>query len=447
MVKSCNLWIASLALSLILNGACSDFLDISPNRSIRVARTISDYQALLDHENVMNLYGSEIDIISSDDVYLTPDRFNARTEHEREYYVWQSNGKLEVVPNAWSRIYSSIFHANTAIDGLNNLPRTEANKSDWDLCMGGALFFRGKHHLKAANLWGTAFIPASADTDLGIPLKHTPDIYEPTIRYTMKETMGQIREDLELAASLLPESVSAKTRPSKAAAFGYLVRVAMMMNDYPTAIRFADSCLSYQRELLNYNLIDWENATPFLRFNEEVIIHFSCEKPLHNHYLINPDLYATYNQKDLRKKLFFEKISEDEVMFIGGYDHLRVAFPFTGLTTAEIWLSRAEALALEGQTERSISDLAHVLQHRYEESPFDEIENEELVGLIRSERRKELVFRGTRWFDMKRLNGSGDGKDIERVIDEETFSLPTGSRRYALPIPEQIIQVSGIAQN
>lgn len=430
--------------------ACSGYLDAIPDKSIQSPKTIADYQALLDHDAVMNRYTPDIGIISSDELYLTDANYNARMEYERSYYRWGHDATLEAVPNSWSRTYSAIFYANTAIDGLQDIPVTVQNKTDWETCMGSALFFRGKYHLQAATLWAKAYDGSTETNALGIPLRYTPDIYEATVRSSIADTYRQILADLTSAAALLPETVPVKTRPSKSAAFGYLARVGLAMGDYEMAAAYADSCLSLQSDLIDYNTLLLSGANPFAQFNEEVIIHFACEKPLHNTFMVNPSLYAEYAAADLRRPFFFQEINENEIRFVGAYDNLRAAYPFTGLTTAEMWLTRAEGYALMGDNARAVEDLNQLMKNRYGNGTFAEFfsdDNKLIISRIRDERRKELIFRDMRWFDLKRLNRDGENIVLERMVNGDALELPPNSNKYALPIPAQIIDASGISQN
>ena len=71
----------------------------------------------------------------------------------------------------------------------------------------------------------------------------------------------------------------------------------------------------------------------------------------------------------------------------------------------------------------------------------------ELVTIILQHRRKELLMRGLRWMDIKRLNEDGADIILQRMVDNQVHSLPPNYKRYALPIPADIILHAGIKQN
>jgi CubicO group peptidase (beta-lactamase class C family) len=71
----------------------------------------------------------------------------------------------------------------------------------------------------------------------------------------------------------------------------------------------------------------------------------------------------------------------------------------------------------------------------------------EALSLVLNERRKELVMRGLRWMDLKRLNAEGRNIMVSRTINGQVVSLNPNDNRYAFPIPEDVIQLTGMPQN
>jgi hypothetical protein len=69
------------------------------------------------------------------------------------------------------------------------------------------------------------------------------------------------------------------------------------------------------------------------------------------------------------------------------------------------------------------------------------------LAVILQERRKELLMRGLRWMDIKRLNEEGAGIIVTRKINGQVINLSPKDPRFALPIPEDVIALSGMKQN
>jgi len=64
------------------------------------------------------------------------------------------------------------------------------------------------------------------------------------------------------------------------------------------------------------------------------------------------------------------------------------------------------------------------------------------------ERRKELVLRNVRWFDLRRLNKDPRlAKTLLRKLNGQVYQLPPNDPRYTQYIPQSVIDLSGIEQN
>jgi hypothetical protein len=94
--------------------------------------------------------------------------------------------------------------------------------------------------------------------------------------------------------------------------------------------------------------------------------------------------------------------------------------------------------------------LNQLLEKRYQSGTFVPIvyQNPQmLLDTILAERQKELIFRGERWADIKRLNLEGRNILLRRFVNNEWIQLEPNSPRYAAPIPEKVIDLSGMQQN
>jgi hypothetical protein len=70
------------------------------------------------------------------------------------------------------------------------------------------------------------------------------------------------------------------------------------------------------------------------------------------------------------------------------------------------------------------------------------------LKIILEERRKELVTRGLRWSDLRRLNMDPRFQvTLERTYNGEIYQLLPDDKRYTFPIPQDEIDRSGLEQN
>jgi hypothetical protein len=99
-----------------------------------------------------------------------------------------------------------------------------------------------------------------------------------------------------------------------------------------------------------------------------------------------------------------------------------------------------------------MNDLNNLLSFRYLTGTFVPLTAsgpEQALDLVLTERRKELVFRGSlRWTDLRRFNKDLNLQvTVTHIINGTTYTLPPNDPRYAMPIPDQEVQLTGIPQN
>src|SRR5690606_30449669 len=124
--------------------------------------------------------------------------------------------------------------------------------------------------------------------------------------------------------------------------------------------------------------------------------------------LIDTSLIEEYHEDDKRRTVFFAQNTEGKWMK-QRFNNL-VNLCFAGLDADEQILIRAECYARNGQVRLALDDLNYLLVNRFIENgyaPYESTDKEEALHWILTERRKELVFRGLRWSDLKRLNRDG----------------------------------------
>ncbi|NCU05384.1 MAG: RagB/SusD family nutrient uptake outer membrane protein [Chitinophagaceae bacterium] len=79
--------------------------------------------------------------------------------------------------------------------------------------------------------------------------------------------------------------------------------------------------------------------------------------------------------------------------------------------------------------------------------PYTFVSKQEALQIILTERRKQLLMRCLRWMDIKRLNKEGHNISLRRIINSQEYVLEPNSPKFALPIPDDIITMTGMQQN
>jgi hypothetical protein len=441
-----------LILSTALTSCKKDFLDVKPDKTLVVPHTLPDLQALLDNTDYMNLITPYLGEVGSDDFYLLYSSWNVLAAIDaKNAYIWAKDiyGANPTVPD-WENRYRQVFYANVVLEQLEKLSDSEKASPDFAREKGSALFYRAFAFYQLAQIFCKPY-SSTAGTDLGIPIRLKSDINIKSTRATVEQTYQQILTDLKAAVHLLPVTPSIKTRPSQPAAYALAAKTLLLMQNYGAAKSYADSCLALPVKLLNYNSLNASSSFPFVRFNDEVIFHSrigSVGAFAASRLIIDSTLYRSYSATDLRKTMFF-RLNGVNQTFKGSYDGS--ATFFTGIATDEIYLLRAECLARTGGVSLAMDDLNELLKTKYQQTGFTHLtasDAQQAIRLILTERRKELVFRGIRWQDLRRLNLDPNfAVKVTRNLNGQVYTLLPNDSRYVLPIPDNVIQISGIQQN
>ncbi len=445
-----------LFLSSILISCDKEYLEKINDKSLLVPSTMADFQALLDdNRNVMNL-SPWIGEISSDNFYASDAGYLAwNTELERSAYTWSTNPNSTGNVSDWNNAYRQIFYTNIVLDGLPGL-KGRATETELRHLHGSALFYRGYALYNLSQVFAAPYDAATSDNEPGIPIRLSADVNLRPGRGTLAETYQQILKDIKEAGELLPEQVAYKSRPSQAAAFAMLARIALSMRNYEEAFNYADQCLAIRNNLIDYNTLNL-NATrafPVLLPNgNDEVIYYSVMPGLSmfssSLTYVDSLLYKSYSSNDLRKNAFFLSRGANKFSFRGSYTGRPELF--SGLATDELYLIRAECLARKGNTQAALADLNTLLSKRWKSGtyvPITASSADNALNLVLIERRKELLIRGLRWSDLRRLNTESRFElTLQRKINNQTYTLPAQDKRYVLLIPDEEVTATGIAQN
>lgn len=439
---------------IAISSSCKKYLDEKPNQKLTTPATLDDLSQLLNDYDRMNGYYPSAGEISADNYYLTDEGWaSTGSDFHRHLYKWE---KFDEVGSDWASPYNAIMTANVILENLGKISLKspiEKNKAKELEAM--ALFIRAYYHFALSQLFMPVYNEGSANNDMGIPLKRSSDINEKIVRATSQQTYDFIIADITQSIKHLPDYPDKKYLPSRPAAFGLLSRVYLSMQLYSKAGSYADSCLKLYNALTDYNSIAATNNAPFAQFNEEVIYDTQAAYPnglYQGNAKVDSSLYNSYDTVDIRKQAYFSPNGDGTFFFKGNYTG-KAFNPtmFTGIATDEMYLNRAECSVREGDSVKAIDDLNWLLRNRIKTAdfvPYAIPVSGGLLKLILNERRKELLYRGLRWTDLRRLNKEPELADtLYRILNGQEYQLLPGSERYTLLIDRSTIDISGIDQN
>jgi hypothetical protein len=195
-------------------------------------------------------------------------------------------------------------------------------------------------------------------------------------------------------------------------------------------------------------------------FNKEVLYHDEMSGSEMNNFhasstLVDPSLFNSYADDDLRKTIFFfVNPTSSTITFKGNYNNSNFQI-FGGIANDELYLIRAECYARTGDATNAMKDLNDLLRTRWKKDSdgntlFTDLtaaDAAEALDLVLEERKKELLYRGLRWADLRRLNQETDRQvTITRTVADKTYTLEPNDYRYTFPLPTNVLELGGQEQ-
>ncbi|MBE8719817.1 RagB/SusD family nutrient uptake outer membrane protein [Sphingobacterium pedocola] len=444
---------AALLITLMLSG-CEKFVDIQPKGQL-IPTTVEDFRGLLDNVQFMNFTGS-LGELAADDMYYNDAQYqNIGSPFERNTYIWNQNIYMPQDQAVdWNTPFSRIHTVNVILEGL---PKTDTGTPSMrNTIEGEALFQRAIAHFEVVNLYAKNYNPATADTDLGIPIRLASDVFVRSVRPSLAETYTQILADLHTAIPLLPRKAIVATRGSQAAAYGMLARIHLDRSDYALALENALAALAIQPDLMDYNELDPDGWPVFPELNVETVYFATVPNfgySFNFSYRIGKAFYDSYADNDLRKSLYFTVQPGSDGTLIENFSNTYSGSwnRFTGLATDELYLIAAETYARTGEYTQACAYLNDMLATRFETGtyvPFASSDETTIIKRVLLERRKQLVGRNRRWFDLKRVQHDPRfAVTLQRTVLGTNYTLPPNDPRYIFPIPHSVINATGMEQN
>lgn len=451
---------------------CSDFLDEVDQDKLVPEKTDQFAALLLKEFNSAYPIFRTVDYMT-DNMIEDPKSLSSSKNSVKTTYTWQReieiNEQGNLIPSinaAWKETYEDVAIANYV---LNLIDAAAGKQEERDFIKGEAYFIRAISYFNLLNLYGQPFNTATANNDLGVPLRDNIGVEVSYSRNTVAECYAFIESDLVNAKKLIGDSklVKSKWHPSVAACDLLMSRVKLYQDKWDETIANANAVIA------KAGLSKMVANQPFIvPENEEVLYSFNTANPLmrlYNYgtvytlvnYYVNKELINSYSAADNRKSLFFVGVDDGTGRFnyrTKKYEPtLFTNMGFANFRVAEAYLNRAEAYAQKGDVTNAINDIKTLHASRYSSVsgivyPTDP---QEVLRFIQDERRKELCFEDHhRWFDLRRMKNRPEIKhvftlvgDDGRKIGTETYTLYSDDQNYTLPIPLKERQNNPIIRN
>ncbi|MDR6786508.1 tetratricopeptide (TPR) repeat protein [Pedobacter africanus] len=460
-----------LLLVLVLVGlsSCKKYLDITPKGYV-IPSKIQDFERLLNDGSNFRFLATDIDFLSDDYYFRSLDRTNFAETSQTRLYFWQPDAYLtreEIKYSFWAALYSNIYQFNAILNGIDKAEgATPARVAS---AKAQAKFGRALSYWYLVNLYSKPYNKQTASTDPGVPLVTANEVTKNLPgRGSVQGTYDFILKDLTEALNDVPIAAANAYLISKPAVYGYLARTYLMLGDYVKAGEAADKALSFNSRLIDYNTV-YSNKTAsngvayigiktgVTTFSDRLTVPENIFAQLYTYTggMFNQPIAKTTEQlfdaKDLRR-VFLIPYVEANITWDGIYTYMdQFIYVNPGISVPEMYLVRAEAYARGNNLTAAMADLNTLRKTRYRPADYTDLSASDQKDAIRKvllERRKELLFKGARWFDMRRLNNDPDfGFTARHYFTNGTFiELQPNSPSYTLHLPESALSTD-IQQN
>lgn len=467
-MKKTTILIAAI-LSLMGFSSCKKYLDVKPKGYV-IPQTVEDLERLLNGQNMTRMLPTDLDMLSDDFFYKDVDKASLLKENSTRSrtYLWLP--EIYTTPedwkynSAWNLMYNNIYQYNAII---NNIDAADGGTPQRKAAIRAqAKLGRAWCYWYLVNLYSKPFT-ATAASDPGVPWITTNDIALPIPdRSNIKATYELINTDLSAAVKELPTSAIHSYVLTRGAGFGLFARVQLLQGNYAEAAKMADSALKYNARLIDYNKIykvqngryvpvDNPPFADMITSPENIHVQlYTRPAGLAGQYVSLPTV-KMFETHDLRNMfLVVDTATNKETGKLDTnylYNGRRLYYINISITTPEMYLVRAEAKARQGKVAEAMADINLLRQNRIlaaAYAPLTATDAQQAMKIVLAERRKELLFRGARWFDMRRLNNDPVfGFTAHHYLKDGTsIDLAPNSNRYTLLIPPAAL-TNNITQN
>ncbi len=447
--------------------SCEKYVDILPKGN-SIPSTVDDLAQMMNNSDYDSFSNTIVQVsisnpaMMTDDIYFSDSgplfNFSTSSLIAKNKYIWAPYiYSINEEDPDWNKLYKSNYILNYILENIDLV--REGKEYERSEIKGIAQFHRAMNYFLLVNEYAKQYDKVTALTDPGVPLVLESNVNNSHPRATVYEVYTAILADLDGAIQNMKIAENEYNHiPGKAAAYSLLARVNLFMGDYDAAYTNANSALSLKSLLIDYNTIT--EKVPGMSIaginnyeqqgakNKEVMYYRQAIG--FGDGLVSEDLLSKFDKiNDLRYNYMIANLAPFGMTGFIPYN-FRV---FSGIMTAEIWLTKAEAAVrkLSPSIPDAIAALNNVRINRLKSSgymPINETNATTLLKIILDERRRETRFSVLRWFDLKRLNKeTSTAKTITRTVLGQTYTLPPNSQLYVLPIPLNVLQFNKLTQN
>lgn len=453
-----SLLLLTLAASIGLT-SCNDYLSSVP-KGQKIPTTWADYEAFLRDEYGNHKAPVTQAILLLNDKYESASNISYYPLYKANYMWDESINRVKENKSdegTYYTGYSAISTMNLIIE--HAMETTEASEQQKKELIAQAKTLRALRYYLLANYYSETYDATTASTKLSVPLIVSANINAPHRQVNIQELYDFILNDLTEALPDLPTKSATALHPNKGAGYALFARIYLQMEQYAKALEYADKALQENDELFDWTkfyeqyreqIEDTENyiAAPSPQGYNYVENYYYCHGTVHyssSEESLLPERVARFEAGDLALKSRWKKRTVGENTFYAsitsGY------YNYGGLTTTEVYLIKAEALARTGKITEAMTVLNWVRQKRIAQKvyqPLSAANAKEAILLIRQTKENALILSIIPFADSRRFNKDPEyARTLTKVIDGKTLTLAPTSYMWVMPFPQGAIENPG----
>jgi starch-binding outer membrane protein, SusD/RagB family len=492
MKKIANLLLGAVLFALLAVSCDVEKFPYDRIEQTQAFNTVADATALAN-----GMYAQLRNRIHGDYMYTSDvqsDLFNAGREFGNRNgspHRWEDFMATDYnLRDIWRGYYSALVNVNNIIDNIHRVQtKNEAEVATIERILGEAYLIRAFYYHQLVIRWGKPFNPATAATDLGVPLVLTYSPAARPARSSVLQVYNQILADISQAESRLPAATThGAIRITRDAALALKSRVNLHMRNYAVAAQASSELIATARyslttsmgQLINMWYQDSGNEVIFrldaslteLPAGESMGLYLgwvSARQRYRPDFVPQQWVVDLFENTDFRKNVYLSSLPV--LMTNVEYDGIYLLNKFPGnpalrsgnvtnyrhkpivFRIAEVHLNLAEALYRDNKPAEALAAL-NVLRVARGLNALNGISGEELFQEIRNERTRELIGEGFRLNDLMRWEMGvqrSAPQNANIVLTGEVYdqlSIPAGHPKFVWGIPQNDITTNpNLVQN
>lgn len=441
--------------------SCNDYLNILP-KGEKMPTTYADFEPLLRDEYTVHHTRTTQSTILLNDRFVSSADLNYYRLWDANYF-WRENSDRIELNNAdedtYYQSYASISTCNLIIANGDNM--TESSEQQRKELVATAKVIRALNYYILVNYYAATYDAATSASLKSVPLILSADVGAPHKQGSIEELYQFMISELETSLPDLPTTGLTVLHPGQGAAYALLARIYLQMGNYPLALQQAEKALSINNKLFNWLNYYEQNKSliePPLDYTlkETPVDHSYVENYYFRHgndassyrtteYAIRVDRASGFEDGDAkflsRWKLRTEGPDTYYTSTMTGYHNLQ------GLTTVEVYLIKAEALARSGKVDEALKALNEVRKTRILADKYTDLQTSDAVQAIKwiqRTKQNELIFSIMPFADRRRLNKDPQyATTLTKTENGGQLNLSPSSHLWIMPFPQGAIENPG----